>query len=186
MTRDLDDFFIFLVGQPTMDSEAAPYGGSRYPVVAQMDGRVFVKFHVDIGVGDVLLEPTEILTGRDWLDFAGIAAPIITCISKEQQFAEKLHAYTMPDRPRPNSRVKDLVDMVLMIRRFDLNSDRLVEAIHVTFARRDSHPFPMTLAPPPENWTQPFATLAKETGIEIGVNEAFTEVRRFVVMIQGR
>ena len=183
---DAGDFFEFVVESATLDIKAAPYGGARFPVDARLAGRTFVQFHVDVGVGDPLVKPAEILIGRDWLDFAGIAAPIITCISKEQQFAEKLHAYTMPDRPRPNSRVKDLVDMVLMIRRFDLNSDRLVEAIHVTFARRDSHPFPMTLAPPPENWTQPFATLAKETGIEIGVNEAFTEVRRFVVRIQSR
>lgn len=97
----LDDFFIFLIGQPAMDIEAAPYGGTRYPVTAQMDGRTFVKFHMDIGIGDPLLEPTEILTGRDWLGFAEIPAPTFTCISNEQQLAEKLHAYTMPYRPRP-------------------------------------------------------------------------------------
>ena len=176
----LGDFFIFLIGQPTMDIEAAPYGGSRYPVTAQMDGRTFVKFHVDVGVGDPLVEPCEILTGRDWLDFAGIAAPTITCISKEQQFAEKLHAYTMPDRPRPNSRVKDLVDMVLMVRRFDLDVDRLAEAIDATFSRRNSHPVPEALAPPPENWAQPFVALAAETGLDVTSNEAIEEVRRFL------
>jgi len=31
---DLGDFLVFLIGQPTMDIEAAPYGGSRYPVTA--------------------------------------------------------------------------------------------------------------------------------------------------------
>ena len=121
---DPGDFFVFLIGQPTMDIEAAPYGGSRYPVVAQMDGRTFVKFHVDIGIGDPLVKPTETVTAPDWLGFAGIPAPTFVCISKEQQFAEKLHAYTMPDRPRPNSRVKDLVDMVLMTRRFQLAGAR--------------------------------------------------------------
>ena len=176
----LGDFFIFLIGQPTMDIEAAPYGGSRYPVTAQMDGRTFVKFHVDVGVGDPLVEPSEILTSRDWLDFAGIAAPTITCISKEQQFAEKLHAYTMPDQPRPNSRVKDLVDMVLMVRRFDLDVDRLADAIDATFSRRNSHPVPEALAPPPENWAQPFVALAEETGLDVTINEAIEEVRRFL------
>ena len=108
---------------------------------------------MDIGIGDPLLEPTETLSGRDWLAFAGIPAPTFTCISKEQQFAEKLHAYTMPDRPRPNSRVKDLVDMVLMIRRFAMDLDRLADAIDATFNRRDSHSLPEVLTPPPENWT---------------------------------
>lgn len=182
--KDPGDFFVFLIGQPTMDIDAAPYGGSRYPVTAQMDGRTFVKFHVDIGVGDAVIELVEHLTGRDWLDFADIAAPTITCISKEQQFAEKLHAYTMPNRPRPNSRVKDLVDMVLMIRRFDLDLERLASSIAATFTRRDSHPIPETLASPPDGWTQPFAALAAETGIDVMVDDAFDELQQFFRKIQ--
>jgi len=121
------------------------------------------------------------LAGRDWLGFAGIPAPSFTCISKEQQFAEKLHAYTMPDRPRPNSRVKDLVDMVLMIRRFDLDLDRLADAIHATFSSRDSHPLPDLLPAPPEDWAQPFVALAVETGLDVTIDEAFEEMRRFLV-----
>jgi hypothetical protein len=30
------------------------------------------------------------------------------------KFAEKLHAYTLPRQGRPNARVKDLVDLVLL------------------------------------------------------------------------
>ena len=183
---DARDFFVFLIGQPTMDIAAAPYGGSRYPVTAQMDGRTFVRFHVDIGVGDPLLEPTEMLTGRDWLGFAGIPAPTVTCISKEQQFAEKLHAYTMPDRPRPNSRVKDLVDMVLMTRRFTMDLDRLVDAIDATFNRRESHSLPDVLSPPPENWTQPFVALAEETGMKMDANEAFVELEQYFRSIRNK
>jgi hypothetical protein len=44
----LDDFFEFLVGEAREDLEGAPEGGSRYPVVAQMDGRDFGRFHVDV------------------------------------------------------------------------------------------------------------------------------------------
>ena len=177
---DAGDFFEFVVESATLDIDAAPYGGARFPVDARLAGRTFVKFHVDVGIGDALVEPTENLTGRDWLAFAGIGAPVFTCISKEQQFAEKLHAYTMPDRPRPNSRVKDLVDMLLMIRRFDLDVDRLADAIDATFSRRDSHPVPEALAPPPENWAQPFVALAAETGLDVTSNEAIEEVRRFL------
>jgi hypothetical protein len=64
--EDLHDFFEFLIGQPSVDLEAAPYGGARYPVQARMGGRVFAKFHVDVGIGDVLLEPAESVAGRDW------------------------------------------------------------------------------------------------------------------------
>jgi len=108
---DPGDWFVFEVLDATLDIDAAPYGGARFPVIAKMDGRVFVRFHLDVGIGDVVLEPVEIANGQDWLGFADIAPPRLRILSKEQQFAEKLHAYTMPDRPSPNSRVKDLVDL---------------------------------------------------------------------------
>ena len=76
------DFFDFVVESATLDIDAAPYGGARFPVDARLAGRTFIKFHVDIGIGDPLLEPTEVLSGRDWLGFAGIPAPGFTCIPK--------------------------------------------------------------------------------------------------------
>jgi Nucleotidyl transferase AbiEii toxin, Type IV TA system len=60
--RDIGDFFSFRVGEAMMDLDAAPYGGARYPVESRLDGRTFVKFHVDVAIGDVILEPFEILT----------------------------------------------------------------------------------------------------------------------------
>jgi hypothetical protein len=183
---DAADFFVFVVEPATLDIDAAPFGGARFPIDARLAGRTFVKFQVDIGIGDPLLEPTDALNGRDWLGFAGIPAPSFTCISKEQQFAEKLHAYTTPDRPRPNSRVKDLVDMVLMIRRFDLDLERLTDAILATFSRRDSHPPPETLPPPPENWEEPFAALAEETGLDVTSTEAFAELEQYLWSMRSK
>ena len=179
VSHDCGDFFEFLVGPATLDIDAAPYGGARFPVDARLAGRSFVKFHVDIGVGDDLLEPVDRVEGRDWLGFAGIAAPMIPCISKEQQFAEKLHAYTAPSRERPNSRVKDLVDMALLILRFDLDLERLRRAVVVTFSRRDSHEVPQTLTAPPPDWARPFATLAEETGLNMDLAQAFATLVRF-------
>ena len=112
-----DDYFEFLVGEAREDLDGAPEGGSRYPVQARMDGRDFARFHVDVGVGDEVLEPLEVVTGEDWLGFGGVTPPSFPVISAEQQFAEKLHAYTLPRGERVNTRTKDLIDMVLLIRR---------------------------------------------------------------------
>jgi hypothetical protein len=49
------------------------------------------------------------------LAFADIASLKIPVISVEQHFAEKIHAYTLPRVSGFNSRVKDLVDLVLLI-----------------------------------------------------------------------
>jgi hypothetical protein len=93
-----DDFFVYTIGEPIADLDAAPYGGARFPVEVRLDGRVFVGFHLDVGIGDAVMEPLEVIEGRDWLGFAGIASPSLYLIPREQQFAEKLHAYTLPRR----------------------------------------------------------------------------------------
>jgi hypothetical protein len=68
-----------------------------------------------VSTGDVLREPYESLSGRDWLGFAGIASANFPAVSPEEQFAEKLHAFTLPRVGRENTRVKDLVDLVLLL-----------------------------------------------------------------------
>src|SRR2546427_12366425 len=92
----LNDYFEFLVGEPREELDGAPEGGSRYPVEARMDGRMFARFHGDIGIGVEVIEPVEVVEGRDWLGFGGIAPSSFPIISREQQCAEKLHAYSLP------------------------------------------------------------------------------------------
>jgi len=57
-------------------------------------------------------EPDRV-RGQVDLTFAGLATPEFAVYPLEDHFAEKLHAYTTP-REHP-SRVKDLVDMLLLI-----------------------------------------------------------------------
>lgn len=65
VSKDLKDFFVFAIGQPIMDLNAAPEGGARYPVSASLAGRVFAKFHLDVGMGDVTIQPMELLEGKN-------------------------------------------------------------------------------------------------------------------------
>ena len=134
-----EDYFEFLVGEAREHLEGAPEGGSLYPVGAQMDGRDFARFHVDVGIGDEVLEPLDIVTGRDWLGFGGVAPPSFPVISAEQQFAEKLHAYSLPRGERVNTRTKDLIDMVLLIRSGKLDKKKTAGAVRATFAKRATH-----------------------------------------------
>ncbi|MEK7857724.1 MAG: nucleotidyl transferase AbiEii/AbiGii toxin family protein [Elusimicrobiota bacterium] len=177
-SRDLDDFFVFELGEAMMDLDGAPYGGARFPVIARMDNRVFVSFHLDVGLGDVLLAPLETAGGRDWLGFAGIPAVKSQIISREQQFAEKLHAYTLP-RKNPNTRVRDLVDMVLLIDSGALDAKRTAEALRATFERRKTHSIPTKLESPAETWRAPYAVLAQECGLAKEIDTAFAVVDRF-------
>ena len=175
----LGDWFEFAVGPASMDLTAAPYGGARYPVEARMDERTFARFHLDAGVGDVVMRPLEAIVCRDWLGFAGIESSRVLMIAREQQFAEKIHAYTLP-RNAANSRVKDLVDLALLIGSGGLDTQRILEALRLTFERRGTHDLPASLTPPPADWQVPFQALAEECGLPTDVAEVFAGVQKFV------
>jgi hypothetical protein len=176
---DLEDFFTFVFGNAIHDLDAAPYGGARFPVDARLAGRSFVKFHLDVSTGDVLREPYESLSGRDWLGFAGVASTVFRAVSPEEQFAEKLHAYTLPRVGRENTRVKDLVDLVLLVERTSMNAARLPKAIGETFQRRKTHEIPPALASPPASWSKPFSEMAVECGLEPKMEKQFEVVAQF-------
>jgi hypothetical protein len=179
-----DDFFEFLVGEAREDIEGAPGGGSRYPVQARMDGRDFARFHVDVGIGDEVLEPLDVVTAENWLGFGGVEPPSLPVISAEQQFAEKLHAYTLSRGERVNTRTKDLVDMVLLIRGEKLDRRKTASAVHATFAKRATHEIPKELDPPPAEWEPVFDALAKECNLDMKLHAGFEAVRAFTRKLQ--
>lgn len=163
---DLGDGFEFRVGVPMADLDAAPYGGARYPVEARLDNRTFATFHLDVGIGDAVIASPEWITGPDMLGFAGILPAHAATLSRDQQFAEKIHAYTLPRKDRMNTRVKDLVDLVLLIELGLPDAEQVRHALRATFDRRRTHPLPLELDSPPEEWAAPYKVLATETGLD--------------------
>jgi hypothetical protein len=174
----LGDWFEFEIGPPVMDLTAAPYGGARYPVEARMDERTFARFHLDAGIGDVIMQPLETIICRDWLGFAGIESAQVRMIAREQQFAEKIHAYTLP-RSAANSRVKDLVDLALLIGSGGLDRQRILDALRLTFERRGTHDLLAVLVPPPADWQIPFQALAEECGLQTDVAAVFAGIQEY-------
>ena len=174
---DLKDFFVFEISQSSMELLGPPEGGSRFPVNSILDGRTFAKFHIDIGVGDAHIESLEKLESRDWLGFAGIQIIPFPTISKEQHFAEKLHAYTMSGRD--NSRVKDLVDIVLLIQKGKMSKPKVKESIIKVFQIHNVPKIPSKLLPPPPSWPRPFSKMADECKMNITIDEAFQELASF-------
>lgn len=178
--RDLRDGFVFRIGAPMADLDAAPYGGARYPIEARLDNRTFATFHLDVGVGDAIATAPEWLTGQDLLGFAGIPAAHAAALSREQQFAEKVHAYTLPRGERTNTRVKDLVDLVLLLRLGLPDTDAVRRALRATFERRATHPMPATLESPPAEWQAAFKQLAAEVDLGVAsLDAAFDEVAAY-------
>lgn len=141
-----------------------------------------MEFHLDVG-GDFLIDHIEKISGENWLEFCGIAAPIISMISIEQQFAEKLHSYTLP-REQINTRSKDLVDLILLLKSKNRVTEAFQHVLHRVFSARNTHPLPAVLPEPPLIWQKPFAAMAGECGISKSLKDGFTKVSEFYKALQ--
>jgi len=164
-SRDLDDWFTFEVSEP------APYaltdqGGLRHPIHALLDGRTFEHFHIDIGVGDPMVEAVEYFDTPALLGFAELAPTHVPCFPITQQIAEKLHAYTRPRKSGESSRVKDFVDLLLLSEMGTISGVRLFQAIQTTFSARATHACPVSVPPPPLKWESEFKRMSKDVGMD--------------------
>ena len=175
---DLDDYFSFNVLPPTLDLDAPPYGGGRFPVESKLGGKRFIRFHVDIAIGDVWIEPHEDVEVGKELKTMGINSQNIPIISIEQHLAEKIHAYTQPRKSGYNSRVKDLVDIILLIDE-GVNINELKDSIGKTFSKRKTHDVPISLISPPAEWKKPFEKMATDSKLTLSVEEAFEKLNLF-------
>lgn len=142
-----------------------PEGDYRFHVEARLDGRIFNRFPLDVGQGDEPVNAPQWLAAKLDLSFAGLPTPKFLVYPLEDHFAEKLHAYTTP-RENP-SRVKDLVDMLLMIEMGLTASPLLKTSIEKTFLHYARHPLPAALPEPPIQWEQTFKTMADEVALSI-------------------
>ena len=148
----LDDRFEFAIERAQVDDDL-PGGGQRWTVAATLAGREFERVAIDIGfTAEPVFEP-EAIASSHLLDFADIAPVRIPTVAIEQHVAEKLHAYTRTyAADRPSSRVKDLVDIVVIAHTTTIDADRLICAIGEIFQRRGTHPVPHAVPPPPGDW----------------------------------
>jgi hypothetical protein len=111
---DLGDEISFLV---TVEREAPAiegtiYDGLRFRVDAQLAGKRYGSpFGVDVAFGDPIVGPIDEKLAPAYLDFIDVPPTKVRLYPRSSHVAEKLHAFTLP-RPTPNSRVKDLPDIL--------------------------------------------------------------------------
>lgn len=86
----------------------------RFQLDVRLNNKIFVKISIDIGFADPWIGEAESLTSET-LVFAGAQPVVVRAIPIEQHIAEKIHAYTKSYNGHPSSRVKDLVDLVLLL-----------------------------------------------------------------------
>lgn len=149
-----DDHLTFRIERTSRAmADGAPHGGRRLTVVPNLGGRRFMPFPLDVGVGDALPAHHDVLRGGIDLAFAGLAPLEVHAIPVEVHLAEKLHALSRPrTQGRPNSRVKDLVDVMLLMRDELPSAAVMRQAVHATFETRATHRLPHHIPVPVERW----------------------------------
>lgn len=174
----MEDYFAIRVGErsrPDGDIQT-----ERFAVtVTYENGKPFEKIKLDIGFADPFIAPAESLTAPDLLGFADIEPVRIASIPLPQHFAEKLHAYTrVYGGTRTSSRVKDLVDMYLMVDELTFDDAAFMRVASQVFDTRATHPVPRTLPAPPNGWAVPFREQTEELGIEQDMHRAHASLAR--------
>lgn len=180
LSLDAGDWFKYEVDRARPQEVDLPGGGSRFFVRSLLDGRDFEKFHLDVGLDDPMVESVQYLAMPALLAFADIAPTVVPCYPVTQQLAEKVHAYCSTHVTGGNTRVKDLVDILLLASLQPLSGINLQQALHVTFASQGTQVLPPFLPEPPNGWAQPFRRLADETGLAWReIDDAVDAARRF-------
>jgi len=177
----MDDWFQFFVRQSERRITEDFDSSLRFHVRALVDGRLFERFHIDVGFDDTVLEAAEQLLAPPLLEFAGIQPITLPCYPVTQHLAEKIHAYTRPRASGASSRVKDFVDILLLAETEAVQYATLRQATLLTFEERNTHPAPVELPAPPGDWKKPFQKMAVEAGLARNtLREATQAVQSFV------
>jgi len=173
----LDDFFTFAARRTDALDDAGDFRTIRFHITAELAGRVFDQFVVDVGFVDSISANPDTIETSDLLTFAGIERVRVPALQLTQHIAEKVHAYTRKygQSGRESTRPKDLVDILLIIRTEQLDAAQLREALQTTFHERAQQPLPSSLPPPPENWREPYRRLATEVDVEAELDNAYAE-----------
>ncbi len=162
---DCGDFFAFNIENPN-NRNFEPSTGYRFNVLSRLDGRQFEQFHIDVGTNDILTEPPDILKMKTYLDFAKIATISVPCYSIYQQIAEKFHAMTKTYSSGESSRVKDLVDILALASISELDLDKLIKSVTLTFNHRASHPIPLKIIGIETTYKRTFSNLASQINLK--------------------
>jgi hypothetical protein len=115
----------------------------------------------------------------------GLAPIMVPVLPLPQHIAEKVHAYTRSYGPhgQSSSRVKDLVDLVLIQANQSFEAGHIRRALEAVFAARLTHDLPPEFGPPPRDWRQPYRELAAGLTIPSDLDEGYRLTSAFLTPI---
>lgn len=181
---DVDgDGFVFRitgVRDHRLDSQEAGGPGVHLSISADLAGRPFAAIRLD-----VVSRPEEIDGGVEQVTLPILIAEpgwvpvVIPAVDLAQHIAEKMHALTaVYAHPRPSTRVKDLLDVVLVADSGTLDDVALGDRLRAVFAARDGSAPPSSIPEPPAAWDAEYSSLADQHGVSASTLAAALVVAR--------
>jgi hypothetical protein len=156
-----DDMFVLTAGAVTqLMEDGAGHVTWRSKVAASLALKRFGAVQLDVSPRPHELAQTEVVALPNSLAFAGIDSPTIEIIDVNRHGAEKYHAMLKDFGDRENSRVRDLVDLVILVEHEMLEPRDLAAAVVRVWQERDGIDPPADLPPLPESWPPRYEQLA--------------------------
>lgn len=122
-------------------------------------------FQVDVSPRADELEATDQVPLPNSLEFAGISTRVVEVIDLHRHVAEKFHGMlkVLPDRE--NTRVRDLVDIVLLAEHGLIELPAAAAAIRIVWTQR-AGVLPESLPELPSGWPGRYEALAEGLGLD--------------------
>jgi predicted nucleotidyltransferase component of viral defense system len=139
-------------------------GLARARVECRLAGREFGRIQVDVAQRSQELTDTERVRLHGHLTFAGIDPPEVEVVSVARHVAEKFHAMLLTFEDRENTRVRDLVDLVILREHGLVDPARAAAAIATVFRERTTA-VPAVVPPFPSAWPDRYERIAGEHGV---------------------
>jgi hypothetical protein len=177
---------------PTGDRDAPQRARQKRPCrsqspAANLAGKPFASVRLDVAARAEELASTEKLQVPGALAaFDRLSPPQVEVAAPAQHFAEKLHALTRDHGERLNTRIRDLVDLMLLIELELVRAPEVLTVVRHVFKGRGTHPVPGDLPDPPTGWARDYAEAAAATSLRARTaEEAMLRLRSFWRKAQG-
>lgn len=161
------DEFVFTVRPPVpLVEDGRGHLTWRVKIAAHLADRPFGGIQLDVSPRAHELDDTDHLALPNSLDFAGIPAQVVEIVDVHRHAAEKFHAMLRDFGDRENSRVRDLVDLVILIEHDLLTGPTVAAAARRVWAERDGVEPPSAIPPLPESWPDRYERIAADHDME--------------------
>ena len=141
-------------------------GARALEVTMTLRGRAWATVDVDLAPATMDAQTDSVAPMS--LHELGLGQPrSVPCLALSEQISQKIHALTEPmPRGRPNTRARDVLDILLLDSRLGTDVAAVCAACERTFGERAAHKWPIFNFEFPTEWAPALALLVQDAGYD--------------------